>query len=181
MFTQQFTPEPDHTLKVPFFDDVTGADGWEGHESGKSIDTLKNEITVNMARLGCIVTGFVAGSYDNRLGYQIHFAVRLPEGVLAPSRLDIACLPLKPRVKQHGPDARPDKTRRMGLYMVNKALKGLFFFSVLAPGFVPFMSLMLDNKQRTLGSVWISSGKLTELMPPTKGDFEEDIVDAEEG
>ena len=56
----------------------------------------------------------------------------------------------------------------------------MFFFSVLAPGFVPFMSLMLDNKQRTLGQVWIEQGKLAALMPPKDAPFTEgEVVDGE--
>ena len=181
MFNAKFTPAADPEFKVPFFDDVSGADGWEGHETSKSLETLQSEISASMSRLNCIVTGFLAGNFGDRVGYQIHFAIRLPEGMLASSRLDIACLPLKPRQNRHSsPDARLDKTKRMGLYMVNKALKGLFFFSVLAPGFVPFMSLMLDAKERTLGSVWINSGKLTALMPPKEGGFNEDIIDIDE-
>ena len=182
MFNTNFKPETDSELKIPFFDDVSAADGWEGHTTSKSIDTLKSELSINLARLNCIVTGVLSGSYGDRLGYQIHFAIKLPEGGMAPSRLDIACLPVSPKRRRrgYGTDPRIEGTKKMALFMVNKALKGMFFFSVLAPGFIPFMSLMLDNKQRTLGQVWIEQGKLAALMPPKNTVFEEgEVVEAE--
>jgi len=102
--------------------------------------------------LNCIVTGFMGGKFGDRHGYQIHFAIRIGNGQLAPSRLDIACLPVDPNKRtrsnyrrQGKGDPREEGTKKMALYMVNKALKGMFFFSVLAPGFVPFMSLMLNS------------------------------------
>lgn len=181
-----FKPSEDAATSVPFFDDVTAAQGWEGHTTSKTIEQLQSEISANMSRLGCMVTGIISGSYGDRQGFQIHFAIRLPQGGLAPSRFDIACLPINPkkRVRQrynrpvHG-DPRIEGTRKMGLYMVNKALKGMWFLSVLAPGFVPFMSLMLDRKNQTLGSVWIQSGKLAALMPPKEKFEEEDVIDGE--
>lgn len=186
-----FKPSQEAEVSIPFFDDVSATNGWEGQSTGKTIEALQAEISANMSRLGCMITGIVAGSFGDRHGYQIHFAIRLPNGGLAPSRLDIACLPIDPKRKKRSrnryplrptDDPRVDGTRKMALYMVNKALKGMWFFSVLAPGFIPFMSLMLDRKGSTLGSVWIQSGKLAALMPPKESSFkhEDDIVDGEE-
>jgi hypothetical protein len=185
----QFTPDQDQVISVPFFDDVSASNGWEGQATGKSIDQLQAEISANMSRLNCMVTGILAGKFGDRHGFQIHFAIRLPHGGMAPSRLDISCLPIDPKRKTRQrnrypmrpkDDPRIEGTRKMALYMINKALKGMFFFSVLAPGYVPFMSMMLDKKGNTLGSVWIEQGKLAALMPPKEDKFEDgEIIDAE--
>lgn len=122
MFSNNFKPEADSELKIPFFDHVSAADGWEGHTTSKSIDTLKSELSINLSRLNCIVTGVLGGNFGDRLGYQIHFAIKLPAGGMAPSRLDIACLPISPKTRhRHGPDPRIEGTKKMALFMVNKA------------------------------------------------------------
>jgi len=55
--------------------------------------------------------------------------------------------------------------------MISKAIKGAYFMSVLSPDYVPFMSLMLDSKGKTMGAAWVASGNLKALMPPSDSDF----------
>lgn len=180
---QNFTPKNEEK-KLPFFDDVSSSDGWEGHTTGKSVEKLQQEISQNLSLLGCILTGFRSGKFGDREGFQIHFAMKSDDGRLIPSRMDIACLPLNPRKRiqrsRHAVDPRIVGTQKMALYMTAKAIKGMYFLNVLSPAFIPFMSLMLDAQDRTLGSLWIQQGSLSPLLPPPSSKFKDvDVVDAE--
>jgi hypothetical protein len=169
----------DEIKAVPFFDDVKAADGWQGHTTSKNIDKLLSEIAMNLTRLGCIFSGCRAGTFGDRLGYQIHFAMKSEDGRTIPSRLDIACLPINPRRRfnrtrrmgRGSKDPRIEGTQKMALYMTSMAIKGMYFLSVLSPAFIPFMSAMLNNKNETLGSIWISHGSMAALMPPDDSEF----------
>lgn len=180
-----FQPEQ-KVLSIPYFDDVTASDGWEGHATSKSIDKLQQEIAANLTLLGCVLTGFQSGKFDDRYGFQIHFAMKSEDGRMIPSRLDIACLPINPRKRtratrnrRQSKDWRVEGTQKMALYMTAKAIKGMYFLNVLSPAFIPFMSLMLDASSQTLGQVWIQSGQLSPLLPPPSSKFDSDIVDGE--
>ena len=180
-----FKPADNEVKKVPFFDEVTSADGWEGHTTSKSVDKLISEIANNLTLLGCVFTGFQSGSFGERPGFQIHFAMKAPDGGLIPSRLNIACLPINPRRRlryrrgvKHDP--RLEGTQKMALYMTAKAIKGMYFLNVLSPAFIPFMSLMLGRGEATLGEAWLQSGSLAQLMPPANSHFDAgEIVDGE--
>ena len=37
---------------VPYFDELRTADGWQGHATNKSYETLKSEVTSAMSQLG---------------------------------------------------------------------------------------------------------------------------------
>lgn len=174
-----FKPEQEEK-KIPFFDDVKSSDGWEGHTTSKSLDKLKSEIATNLSLIGCVYSGCMAGTYGDRHGFQIHFSMKDGSGRMIPSRLDIACLPLNPKFRHRSRryrgsvsvDQRIEGTQKMALYMCAKAIKGMYFLNVLSPSFIPFMSLMLDAQNRTLGQVWIQSGRLATLMPPKDEPFE---------
>jgi hypothetical protein len=96
MFDNNFKPS-EEKIEVPYFDDVTSAQGWEGHATGKSIEKLQAEIGTNLALIGCTFAGCQSGTYGDRYGFQIHFAMKSADGRMIPSRLDIACLPINPR------------------------------------------------------------------------------------
>jgi len=175
-----FKPQDD-IQKVPYFDDVKASDGWEGHTTGKSLDKLQSEIATNLSLVGCIFTGCQKGSYGDRHGFQIHFAMKAEGGQGIPSRLDIACLPLNPRKRIHtrrrgkgSGDWRIEATQKMALYMTAKAIKGMYFLNVMSPAYIPFLSLMLDKKGQTLGQQWIQAGQLSALLPPPMQNFKED-------
>lgn len=181
-----FQPSQPKNSLVPFFDDVKASDGWEGHTTSKSIEKLISEIASNLTLTGCVFTGYQTGSFGNRSGFQIHFAMKASEGSLLPSRLDIACLPINPRkrvnrTRNSRGDHRIGGTQKMALYMTAKAIKGMYFLNVLSPAFVPFMSLMLGKGDTTLGEAWLQNGSLAQLMPPKDAHFSEngDYVEAE--
>jgi len=172
--------------KIPFFDDVKASDGWEGHTTSKSIDKLQSEISTNLSLIGCVFSGCIAGTYGDRHGFQIHFAMKDGSGRMIPSRLDISCLPLNPKYRHRSrsygrgsKDPRIEGTQKMALYMCAKAIKGMYFLNVLSPSFIPFMSLMLNAQNETLGQVWIQSGGLAALMPPKDAKFQSGVVDGE--
>jgi hypothetical protein len=181
MNTFDFKPKEEIHV-IPFFDDVTAAQGWEGHTTSKSLDKLQSEIATNLTLIGCIFSGCRNGTYGNRQGFQIHFAMKSEAGQMIPSRLDIACLPINPKRRTNhtrhsrgGParDWRIEATQKMALYMTAKAIKGMYFLNVLSPTFIPFMSLMLDQKGQTLGQLWQEQGALAQLMPPADEQFVE--------
>src|SRR3972149_9800415 len=96
-----FIPEQpkDKTPDVPYFDDVTEKDGWQGQATGKSIDVLKDEIAVAIRRLGGTVTGFQQGTFltgkQKRDGFQVEYIVKSPDGSITRGRIDVAALPVK--------------------------------------------------------------------------------------
>ncbi|MCK4817812.1 hypothetical protein KA005_18725, partial [bacterium] len=97
----EFIPEqPSKALEIPYFDDVTSEGGWRGMSTGKSIETLKSEVTQAIARLGGVVAGFVRGKMITpdgleRGGFQIHYAIEAEGGKMIPGRLEIAALPVR--------------------------------------------------------------------------------------
>lgn len=184
MNTFDFKPKEEKPV-IPFFDDVSATQGWEGHTTSKSLDKLQSEIAQNLTLVGCMFTGCRSGTYGDRHGFQIHFAMKSESGAMIPSRLDIACLPLNPRRRinrtrrSYGrpiKDWRIEATQKMALYMTAKAIKGMYFLNVLSPAFIPFMSLMLNQKGQTLGQLWQERGSLAQLMPPADSEFVEGEV-----
>jgi hypothetical protein len=178
-----FKPQDNKDIVVPFFDDVSSRDGWEGHTTTRSIEKLKQEIAENLTLIGCVLTGFQQGKYGDRHGYQIHFAMKAAGGKLMPSRLDIACLPLNPKKRvrnsrsKRGVDWRIEGTQKMALYMTAKAIKGMYFLTMLSPAYIPFLSLMLDSSNQTLGQIWVQHGNLVPLLPSPSDEF--DIVEGQ--
>lgn len=172
-----FNAENQENKKVPFFDDVRSADGWEGQTTSKTVDKLQSEIGTNLSLINCVMTGIVAGSFGDRPGYQIHFAMKSPDGKLIQSRMDIACLPINPKKRWNRrggrgvADPRIEGTKKMALYMTAKAIKGMYFLSSLSPAFIPFMSMILTDKNTTLGQRWVQNGNLVALMPPKDESF----------
>jgi hypothetical protein len=175
-----FNFQPDQQeKKLQFFDEVRASDGWEGHTTTKTIERLTQEIQNNLALIGCVYVGCQRGKFGDRYGFQIHFAMKSASGQMAPGRLDIACLPLKKKYSRYGKkDLRIEGTQKMALYMTAKAIKGMYFLSVLSQDFVPFMSNMLTQNNQTLGALWMDSGNLTHLLPASTDKFE--VVDAVE-
>lgn len=178
-----FKPSQGEKESIPFFDDVTSSEGWEGHATSKSIDKLQSEIAANLSLISCLFTGIQSGMFGERHGFQIHFAMKADGGRMVPSRLDIACLPLNPkkrtRTRSRGrgvSDWRIEATKKMALYMTAKAVKGMYFLSVMSPAFIPFMSQMLDSRGQTLGQSWIQAGKLAALLPSGEDFIEGEIT-----
>ncbi len=183
-----FVPEqPKEAAKVPFFDDVSAADGWKGQTTTKSMETLKAEIMAAVGRLGGMVTGFRRGTFPGdfpREGFEINYVIEAADGRMVPGRLDVAALPVRPRKDSRmAPDAtRREKALRHALFMLRDAFDGLWFLQRLSPGYAPLMPWMLvDKKGHTVSEMWAATSVFKQLLPPEDGDFvgEGDIVDGE--
>lgn len=132
-----FIPEqPTDVVEVPFYEDVKGDGGWQGHRTRKSERLLQGEISKAVSRLGGMVTGFQKGAFGSRVGYRIHYTVSRPGGELWPGRMDIAALPVRNK-------GNMEKSLIMSLYMVRNTLDGSWFLQQLSPGFIPLLPWML--------------------------------------
>lgn len=170
-----FIPEtPKQERDVPYFDDVSSEDGWRGHTTSKSLDQLKSEISVAISRLGGVVTGFIRGRFKGdkheRDGFQIHYMMETPGGVVR-GRLDIAALPVRISDRTRNPQAKRDQSLRMALFMTRTSLEGAWFLQQLSPGYAALMPWMLEEKSgRTISELW-SDTRLGHLLPEPEGDF----------
>jgi len=177
----EFTPEKPTETRVTYFDDATGADGWEGHTTTKSIERLQSEIITSLSRMGGNVVSIQSGKFGDRHGFQIHYSLKDSGGRLIPGRIDIACLPLKMAGRYDGRrgsiNTRIEKTKKMALYMTEKALNGMWFLEQLSPGFFSLMPTMLAESGKTFGELWFESG-IKQLSPPSDTDFiDGEVVD----
>lgn len=171
-----FIPEQKQAESVPYFEDVTAADGWQGHTTTKSIDTLKAEIIQAISRLGGLVSGFQKGVFgDNREGFRIHYAIERDNGIMVPGQFDLAALPVKSSTRLHrSKDKRQEQALKMALYMTRQALDGLWFLQQLSPGYIGLLPWMLEAKSgQTLSQLWTDT-TFNKLLPETS-----DFVDAE--
>ena len=166
-----FIPEqPNEAQQVPFFDDVTGEGGWQGHGTSKSIDTLKAEIISSIARLGGLVSGFQRGTFQisgqERDGFQIHYSIETPDGSMVPGRIDVAALPIKKVASRRKSEkTRREKSLRMALYMLRQAMDGLWFLQQLSPGYAPMMPWMIGKGGKTISQLWAESPVMSNLLP----------------
>ena len=168
-----FIPEKSEAVRVPYFEEVTQAEGWQGYTTTKSVKTLQAEITEAITRLGGVVSGFQRGTFlvddRKREGFQIHYSIVAPDGGFVPARLDIAALPVRSTYN----DARKDKALRMALYMLRTALSGMWFMQQLSPGFAPLMPWMLASEDKTVSQLWAESPAMQRLLPPGESEFVE--------
>jgi hypothetical protein len=175
-----FIPDqPKAVENVPFYEDVTSAQGWQGQTTTKSMETLKSEITMPISRLGGMVTGFQKGKFQigkqERLGFRVTYTIETPEGKLIPGRIDIASLPVRPSPFASF-NTRCEKSLKMSLYMLRNSFDGLWFLQQLSPGFAPLMPFMLSgNGELTVSQLWSETALMQNLLPPGDADF----IDAE--
>lgn len=167
-------------VDVPYFDDVTSDAGWQGHSTGKTIETLKSEVIAAIGRLGGMVTAFQRGTFvfgeDNREGFQIHYALEGPDGILVAGRLDVAALPVRSDAsRRRSLDARRERSLKMALYMLRVALDGTWFLQQLSPGYAPLMPWMIAGAgDKTITQLWSDSAVMQRLLPEPSEDFVEE-------
>jgi hypothetical protein len=171
-----FIPEQPKTVSdVPFFEDVSSAQGWQGQTTTKSVDTLKSEILMAISRLAGSVTGYQKGKFligdRERLGYRVMYNIETGEGNLVPGRIDIAALPVK-RNPPSSYDTRCEKSLKMALFMLRDSFDGLWFLQQLSPGFAPLLPFMLSgNGDLTISQLWSETSVMRNLLPPGENDF----------
>ena len=168
--------------EVPYFDNVTTEDGWQGHSTGKSIERLKQEVITALERLGSTVRTFQRGTFivDNkkREGFQIHYVIELPDGDMRPGRLDVAALPVREEYQlRRTLTSRRERSLRMSLYMLREALNGTWFLSRLSPGYAPLMPWMLAKNGMTVTQLWSENVFVGNLLPSGEGFVEGEIED----
>jgi hypothetical protein len=174
----EFIPENQRRTPadVPYFDDVTSEGGWQGHSTGKSLETLKSEVIAAIGRLGGLVVGFQRGTFligaRKREGFQIHYAIEGPDGSMFRGRIDVAALPVRDTSRlRRSLHTRREKALKMALYMLRMALDGTWFLQQLSPGYAPLMPWMLAQDGKTVTQLWSESAMMNNLLPPGESDF----------
>lgn len=173
----KFIPEmPKQAQDVPYFDDVTSADGWQGHTTKKTVNVLKSEIFVAVNRLGGLITGFQQGTFHigdvERDGFRIFYGIDSLDDSVIPGRLDIAALPVKRDYKKaRSLETRKLQSLKMALYMVRNAMDGAWFLQQLSPGYAPLMPWMLVDGKNTITQLWSESAAMGKLLPPGDAEF----------
>lgn len=179
----QFTPDqPKEAADVPWFEDVSADQGWQGQTTKKSVEALKSEITQAFGRLGGMVTGFVKGTFQingkRRDGYRITYMMESRNGGMIPGHMDVAALPVRPaKDARTNEDAKREKSLKMMLYMLREALNGQWFLQQMSPGFAALMPFLLaPGRKETITELWNQSGMLNNLLPAGQVD---EFIDGE--
>jgi len=176
-----FIPDqPKNAENVPFFEDVTSEQGWQGQTTSKSVETLKSEITQAVSRLGGTVVSFQKGVFQivthSREGFRVHYHIDSSDGSVIPGRMDIAALPCKKpdlssRSRPGAEQKHREQSLKMALYMLRDAIDGLWFLQQLSPGYAPLMPFMLADKEHTISQLWSDGASMRQLLPPGGTDF----------
>ncbi len=177
-----FIPEtPAESKRVPYYEDATKSDGWQGQATDKTIKALQSEITQSISRLGGLVTGYQRGMFQSeegeRDGFRIHYAVEAADGRQVAGRIDIAALPIDPNINWNRADKNKHKeaSLKMALYMLRVALDGTWFLQQLSPGYSALVPFMIGPGKKTISELWAESSVMNNLLP--QGD--EEFVDGE--
>ena len=176
-----FIPEtPKNSNKVPFYDDATRAEGWQGQATEKTIKTLQSEIIQAVGRLGGLVVGFQRGSFQGdgkqRAGFRIHYVVDAENGKQIPGRIDIAALPVKDDWSlRKTVEKRQEASLKMALYMLRVALDGTWFLQQVSPGYCALVPFMLGDGLHTISELW-ADRVMKYLLPEGEEEFVEGEV-----
>lgn len=166
-----FIPQQTKAESVPYFEDVSRDEGWQGYSTTKSLKKLQSEIGDAIGRLGGIVSAFQRGSFTiddrTREGFRVHYSIQNPNMRIVAGRIDIAALP----VRNKRDEAKKDKSLRMALYMLRNALDGMWFMQQLSPGYAALMPWMLADGDHTVSQLWSESPIMSNLLPPPESDF----------
>ena len=166
-----FVPESQKAVEVPYFEDVSRDEGWQGYSTTKPIKKLQAEIGDAIGRLGGIVSSFQRGTFliddKTREGFRVHYSIQNPNMQLVLGRIDIAALP----VRNKRDETKKDKSLRMALYMLRNALDGMWFMQQLSPGYAALMPWMIADGDQTVSQLWSASPIMSNLLPPPESEF----------
>lgn len=173
-----FIPEQPKSAEVPYFDDASSTDGWQGQATEKTIERLKSDLILSLNRLGGTVTGFQKGSFDTgqtkREGFRIHYMMENTAGGMIPGRIDIAALPVRYDSRTAKSFAsRSEKSLKMALYMLKISIDGLWFLQQLSPGYAPLMPFMLAQGGKTVSQMYLERQEMYPELPAIEGEFVE--------
>lgn len=173
MIMFDFIPDQKQSMSIPYFEDVSRDEGWQGYSTTKPIKKLQSEIGDAIGRLGGIVSSFQRGSFtvdgEQREGFRVHYSIQNPNMKIVLGRIDVAALP----VRNRRDEAKKDKSLRMALYMLRNALDGAWFMQQLSPGYAALMPWMLADGDRTVSQLWSDSPIMSNLLPPPESEFVE--------
>ena len=176
-----FTPDMDQADQtVPLLDDAKKEDGWQGHTTNESIESLRAQISTEIGRMGGTVTRWMPGTFDidghKRPGVQIEWSIVGPGGDLFTGRINVAGLPWKDPYggkKSHGGyesalENKKHQSLAMALYNVLAGLRAMRIIQVLSPGYSALIPWMLNpGTNQTLGEMW---GLGSKALPAPSGD-----------
>lgn len=166
-----FIPETQKAAKVPYFEDVSRDEGWQGYSTTKNSKKLQSEIGDAIGRLGGIVSVFQRGAFVidglTREGFRVHYSIQNPNMRLVSGRIDVAALP----VRNKRDEIKKDKSLRMALFMLRNALDGMWFMQQLSPGYAALMPWMLADGDKTVSQLWSESPIMSNLLPPPESEF----------
>lgn len=155
-------------LEIPYYEDAKKKDGWEGQSSGKSISSLKADISELISKLGGNVTKFEEGEYvvgsKTRGGYRINYAIENDKGEWLSGRMDVAALPVRSQRYK-------ERSMVMLLFMVREALQGMWFMQQFSPGYSALLPFMLVDENNTFSDMWIQKNNISYLLPSPGEEF----------
>jgi hypothetical protein len=138
-----FKPKSDDTPRTLYFEDVKSDEGYRGHRTGKTIETLKSEVKEAVGRLGGAVVAIAAGDFPGspeRTGYRITFTYG---GI--PGHIDIAALPCRKATKTN-----VEQSLKQALFTAREMFEIDRQGKAFIPGMEPIFQYIEDNKGRTL-------------------------------
>lgn len=167
-----FTPTDnanDAAIKVPFVEDVR-ADTAPGYSTGKSVETLQDEIRAEVGKLGGGGTTFREGFFGDkprRYGFIVQFNINGH-----PAQMVVAGLPMRSETP-----AKREQVKRQALFNVREWLKAAVTARVFSPGANPLVQFLLVDGQRTLVEAMFEGGQLR--IPARAQTKSDDAVEGE--
>ncbi len=181
----KFIPDEETTQQeeLPYYNEAKAEDGWQGMSTGKSLETLRAEISAEIGRMGGTMTGWIRGDYkmsdeEVRAGVEIGYQIVAGDGTIFKGRIAVAALPYE-RSTNRADSAklnrgRAKKALRMGLYNVRESLKATRILEKLSPGYAGLMPWLLAGPEddRTISEIWSDEGIGSRALPPPSEDDE---------
>lgn len=169
--------------ELPYYNEAKADDGWQGMSTGKSIETLRAEISAEIGRMDGTMTGWIRGDYkmtdgEIRAGVEIRYQIVAGDGTVFKGKIAVAALPYE--VSEGRADSaklnrgRAKKALRMGLYNVRICLQSTRILEKLSPGYAGLMPWLLAGPKddRTISEVWSEEGVGSRALPPPSEDDE---------
>lgn len=162
-----FTPDKPAEAQtiVPLFENARASDGWEGHNSKKTADKLRDEMITALNRLGASIVKVQTGTFTidrrSRAGVILDFTM---SG--APGQISLAALPVRNTNNRL-------RSMKMLYYVARDVFKGMWLLQQLAPGTAALLPFLLANGNQTLSEVWAERTSLGLLLPPGNAEFVE--------
>lgn len=153
-----FKPKEKAEPRTLYFEDVKSDEGYRGHRTGKSIETLKSEVKEAVGRLGGAVVAITEGDFPmvpERTGFRITFNY----GGM-PGHIDIAALPCRNKNKTN-----VEQSLKQALYTAREMFEIDRQGKSFIPGMEPIFQYIEDRKGRTLFEAFVQ-----DMLPAPRDD-----------